>query len=68
MTFASFFFYREGDLRVIRPFVNVRETQTREFAEKNKLPVIPENCPACYEAPKVNKFLFLLASTFYNFE
>jgi len=44
---------REGDLRVIRPFIYVRETDTRLFAESANLPVIPENCPACFEAPKV---------------
>ncbi|XP_074620328.1 uncharacterized protein LOC141879105 isoform X3 [Acropora palmata] len=42
----------EGDLRVIRPFVYVREKDLRSFAEKVKLPVIAENCPACFEAPK----------------
>ena len=41
-----------GDVRIIRPFVYVRERQTREFAEKNGLPVITENCPACFEGPK----------------
>lgn len=43
---------QEGDLRVIRPFAYVREKDLRSFAEKNKLPVIAENCPACFEAPK----------------
>nr|CAB3260581.1 uncharacterized protein LOC100175538 [Phallusia mammillata] len=43
---------QEGDLRVIRPFIYVRETDTRQFAESAKLPVIAENCPACFEAPK----------------
>ncbi|KAK3874249.1 hypothetical protein Pcinc_020802 [Petrolisthes cinctipes] len=43
---------KEGDLRVIRPFVYVREKDLRVFAESRKLPVIPENCPACFEAPK----------------
>ncbi|RZF37598.1 hypothetical protein LSTR_LSTR003163 [Laodelphax striatellus] len=43
---------REQDLRVIRPFVYVREKSLRQFAESRKLPVIPENCPACFEAPK----------------
>lgn len=43
---------KEGDLRVIRPFVYVREKQLRDFAESQKLPVIPENCPACFEVPK----------------
>jgi len=42
----------EGDSRVIRPFVYVREKDLRSFAEKVKLPVIAENCPACFEAPK----------------
>ena len=35
----------EGDLRVIRPFVYVRERAIRAFAEGSKLPVIAENCP-----------------------
>lgn len=43
---------KEGDLRVIRPFAFVREKQLRTFAETQKLPVIPENCPACFESPK----------------
>ena len=42
----------EGDLRIIRPFVYTREKQLRQFAEEQKLPVIPENCPACFEDPK----------------
>jgi tRNA(Ile)-lysidine synthase TilS/MesJ len=40
---------------VIRPFVYVREKSLRQFAESRELPVIPENCPACFEAPKVSK-------------
>lgn len=43
---------REGDLRVTRPFVYVREKNLRKFADEKKLPVIAENCPACFEAPK----------------
>ena len=45
--------FREGDLRVIRPFVYVREKDLRAFADSFHLPVIAENCPACFEAPKV---------------
>ncbi len=41
-----------GDVRIIRPFVYVRERLTREFAETSGLPVITENCPACFEGPK----------------
>ena len=53
---------KEGDLRVIRPLVYVRETETRNFAESNKLPVIPENCPACFSEPKErNRMKQLLA-------
>merc|ERR1719188_600070 len=41
-----------SDLRVIRPLCYVREINTRNFSEKNNLPIIPENCPACFEDPK----------------
>ncbi|XP_056010628.1 uncharacterized protein LOC125679381 isoform X2 [Ostrea edulis] len=51
-TMKAHYDVEEGDLRVIRPFVYVREKDLRLFAEKNKLPVIAENCPACFEAPK----------------
>ena len=42
-----------GDnIRVIRPFVYLREKMTREFSDHASLPVINENCPACFEQPK----------------
>jgi len=37
---------------VIRPLVYVREKSLRDFAESRHLPVIAENCPACFEMPK----------------
>jgi tRNA 2-thiocytidine biosynthesis protein TtcA len=40
-----------GDVRVIRPLVYVRETQTAAFASEAGLPVIPDSCPACFSAP-----------------
>jgi tRNA 2-thiocytidine biosynthesis protein TtcA len=40
-----------GDLRVIRPLVYARERQTAAFAETAGLPVISENCPACFDMP-----------------
>jgi tRNA 2-thiocytidine biosynthesis protein TtcA len=40
-----------GDLRIIRPLVYVRERQTAAFAENVGLPVIPDNCPACFRMP-----------------
>lgn len=40
-----------GDLRVIRPLVYTRERQLRDFADSTALPVIAENCPACFDMP-----------------
>ena len=40
-----------GDIRVIRPLVYVRETQTAAFAAAASLPVVPDSCPACFSAP-----------------
>ena len=42
----------EGDLRLIRPFVYVREQHLKEFALEKKLPVVSESCPACFSEPK----------------
>ena len=41
----------DGDLRIIRPLVYARERQLAEFAIDAALPVIIENCPACYGKP-----------------
>ena len=41
-----------GDLRVIRPLVTCREVLFKEFSDKNKLPVVTDNCPACFSEPK----------------
>ena len=46
-----------GDLRVIRPLIYVRERQTRAFAESANLPIISENCPACFDMP-TQRFYF----------
>lgn len=43
---------QKGDIRVIRPLLYVRERLTRQFATEANLPVILENCPACFSAPK----------------
>jgi tRNA 2-thiocytidine biosynthesis protein TtcA len=50
-TMQAHYLIDAGDLRVIRPFVYVRERQTRDFAHKAGLPVISENCPACFAVP-----------------
>jgi selenocysteine lyase/cysteine desulfurase/tRNA(Ile)-lysidine synthase TilS/MesJ len=41
-----------GDISVIRPMVYCRESLMTEFAKAANLPVINENCPACFEEPK----------------
>lgn len=41
----------DGDLRIIRPLVYVRERQTRDFAAAAGLPVIADSCPACFAMP-----------------
>ena len=41
----------DGDLRIIRPLVYVRERQTHDFAYHNNLPVIADSCPACFSMP-----------------
>jgi len=41
----------DGDLRIIRPLVYARERQMAEFAIDAALPVIVENCPACFNKP-----------------
>jgi len=41
-----------GDLRVIRPLVTCREVLFKEFSQKHSLPIIADNCPACFSAPK----------------
>ncbi|PID33839.1 MAG: tRNA 2-thiocytidine(32) synthetase TtcA [Thiotrichales bacterium] len=40
-----------GDLRIIRPLVYVREKELASFAKEQELPVIIENCPACFSMP-----------------
>jgi hypothetical protein len=41
----------DGDVRIIRPLVYARETQTAAFATEAGLPVVPDSCPACFGAP-----------------
>ncbi len=46
-----------GDLRVIRRFVSLRERQAADFARRARLPVIPDNCPACFRMPKLRQHM-----------
>jgi tRNA(Ile)-lysidine synthase TilS/MesJ len=49
-----------NDLRVIRPFIYVRERQTAHFAGAAGLPVIADNCPACFRMPTQRQHMKLL--------
>eukprot|EP00392_Amoebophrya_sp_AT5.2_P002957 g2962.t1 len=51
-TMKAHYVVQSEDLRVIRPLVYVREKVMAKFAEENKLPVIADNCPACFAVPK----------------
>jgi tRNA 2-thiocytidine biosynthesis protein TtcA len=50
-TMQAHYLNDRGDIRVIRPLIYVRERQTAAFAKAASLPVIHENCPACFSAP-----------------
>ena len=50
-TMKAHYLNDSGDIRVIRPLAYARERQTADFAEAAGLPVIHENCPACFEKP-----------------
>lgn len=52
-TMQAHYVNQDGDLRIVRPFVYVRERQTAAFAQAAALPVIMENCPACFRTPTV---------------
>ena len=49
-----------GDIRVIRPLVYCRETQTAAFAAEAGLPIIADSCPACFSAPTQRQHMKLL--------
>jgi len=50
-TMKAHYLNDQGDLRIIRPLVYVRETQTAALAAAADLPVVPDSCPACFTAP-----------------
>lgn len=54
---------KDGDLRLIRPLIYVREQQTRTYAKTENLPVIIENCPACFEMPTQREHMKQLLAT-----
>lgn len=50
-TMKAHYLIDEGDIRVIRPLVYVRERQTRAWSQNASLPVITDSCPACFRMP-----------------
>ncbi|MBI3561959.1 MAG: tRNA 2-thiocytidine biosynthesis protein TtcA [Gammaproteobacteria bacterium] len=56
-TMKAHYTNRDGDLRIIRPFIYVRERQTRDFAAQAGLPVVPDSCPACFAHPAQRQHL-----------
>ena len=58
----------EGDIRIIRPLVYTRESSTAAFARAANLPVIAENCPACFAMPTERQHIkeLLLAEEKHN--
>ena len=50
----------EGDLRVIRPLIYVRERQTTSYAKECNLPLVADSCPACFQMPTQRQHMKLL--------
>ena len=50
-TMKAHYLNNEGDIRIIRPLAYARERQTADFARSAELPIIQDNCPACFKMP-----------------
>lgn len=58
----------DADIRICRPLVYTREKTMYKFAEDNQLPIISDNCPACFSQPKErHRLKLLLAKEEYEF-
>lgn len=51
-TMKAVYWNDEKDVEILRPLAYVREIELKKFAYDARLPVINENCPACFEEPK----------------
>ncbi len=56
-TMKAHYLIDAGDLRVIRPLVYARESQTAAYAATAGFPVIPDSCPACFQAPTQRAYM-----------
>jgi tRNA(Ile)-lysidine synthase TilS/MesJ len=61
-TMKANYFVEAHDLRVSRPLVYVRERVMAQFAKENQLPIIQDNCPACFASPKERHRIKLVLS------
>jgi len=61
-TMKANYYVEAHDLRVARPLVYVRERVMAQFAKENHLPIIQDNCPACFSAPKERHRIKLVLS------
>ncbi|OII70770.1 uncharacterized protein cubi_00915 [Cryptosporidium ubiquitum] len=61
-TMKANYFVPEYNIRVIRPMIYCREKDLANFAMKTQLPIITENCPACFSQPKERRHVKQLLS------
>jgi len=67
-TMKANYWVQQEDVRVCRPLLYVRESLTALFAKENALPIISDNCPACFAAPKErHKTKVLLSSLEFDY-
>jgi len=67
-TMKANYWVQQEDVRVCRPLIYVRENQAAVFAKENQLPIIADNCPACFAAPKErHKTKVLLSSLEFDY-
>ena len=59
-TMKASYTVQQEDVRVCRPLIYVREKAMTKFAEEFELPIIADNCPACFAAPKERHRIKLL--------
>ncbi len=51
-TMKAHYLNNSKDIRIIRPLIKVREADTKKFTLEQNIPVIEDNCPACYAKPQ----------------
>ncbi|XP_666092.1 cytoplasmic protein of ancient origin (92.4 kD) (3D707) [Cryptosporidium hominis TU502] len=61
-TMKANYFVPEYNVRVVRPMIYCREKDLANFALKAQLPIITENCPACFSQPKERRHMKQLLS------